>query len=95
MKLKTVLVVVLLSFVALSVGYLVLKEVGLVGAPAAGVKAPAVPSPAVAAGSSAVADPAKPPTAGRAAANAEPALTTEPALDGDVVTVYWFYDNKH
>jgi hypothetical protein len=94
MKLKTVIVIVLLGFVAVSVGYLIIKEVrsgGKAAPVAAGtLSKPAVATvtttPALAGGTTAAPTP-------RTAAKVDPVAAAE--ADGKVVTVYWFYDNKH
>lgn len=94
MKPKTVIVIVLLGFVAVSVGYVIVKEVrsgGKVAPPTAGTlsktpTAAGTTNPASAGGISAAPILAT-------AAGAETA--TPPKTNDKVVTVFWFYDNKH
>jgi hypothetical protein len=94
MKWKITIAVALLGFAAVSVGYLVVKgcnsrkgaaptAAGILSKPAPAARGTAArPAGVTTAAPSAV-----------TAAGAEPATLPKP--DDKVVTVYWFYDNKH
>jgi hypothetical protein len=94
MKPKTIIVIILLGFVAVSVGYLIVKEVrpgGKVAPTAAG----ALPKPAIAAGTTNPAPAGGIAVAPTAATAGGAETTAPPEADDKVVTVFWFYDNKH
>jgi len=94
MKLKTLIVIVLLGFVAVSVGYLIVKEIRS-GGKVAGTAAGTLPKPAVAAGTTNPALTRGVALAATAGTTAGAEVPLPPKADDKVVTVFWFYDNKH